>query len=1844
MTASWTNGDGSKRIVKINTTNSFTDPVDGTDPTANSIYGGSGEQVVFNGSGSSVNVTGLLSGTTYFFRVYEANCSGSSVKFLIITATNNPNSQATTTPTTYTWTGAVSTDWTVAGNWSPSRTTPATDDILKFTGGGSFTVTNVPTQTIGELTVINSTTVLLEAGATGTTLTVAGGAGTDLPIGTGSTLNIDTANTLTIDLSTGATGSIGGSMTFSGAAHKLTAVDANAITFQSGSSFTTGTGFSSNAFGTTNLGSIIFASGSTYIQNAGSNPFGASAPNSVIVFQSGSLYKQQSSGTPSFDGRTYANFEYNLAAPATSGGGSGTVTFNNFTVTAGTFNLSTTGTANINGSVSIASGATLALTGATALTFNVGGNWSDSGTFTPNSRAVTFNGAGTQTVARGAAGIETFAYLIVDKASGNLTFSNAPATSVIVTSPVGGTAMQIINAGGIDLGNGNGLALSGAVAGTNMLAGGAAVPATRIITGAGTFAFTGGAKSVTNNNGKTLTFDTGVNVTLNQPVDFGANLTTVNGTLTIGSNGGAVVNNAPTYGNASTLLYDCACVFHRSTEWSASSGAGYPANVQVNNISGTDLDLGSTTPGTARQMAGNLLIKSGGNLLMDFVGAGGSPMTAPLTVLGGVNVQSGIPVQNNGSLHLSTLNGGDLNVGGNFQIDGTFTANSRTVNFNGTGATQTISGASAISFADFKTSGAASVTSTVNFNVTRDWTNDAAYNGGSEVVNFNGTSGAQTIGGATPTNFASVNLNNSAGVSLSSNQTVRNNLALTASDLTTGASVLTQPNTGASSGNFDVVGNVTRTGFESGGAALSFGNPNVTIKFNTGTAATSINVNLVKSRPTGNGFGFTNAVNRTYTITPTGGSNFTATLRLHYLDSELSGTPVVGEEGLLDLWRFNGTSWQRFIKSNADPITGNWIENNNVTSFSPWTLSATPLAPTAARLRDFHATKYGTAGTVIEWNTQTEVDNLGFNVYREDGGGTAARVPVNSSLIAGSALAVGTRTVLGAGNGYSWVDRAGTSFSRYWLEAIDTNGVSTMSGPYTPAPAGRGQKMPPPHQALLLSQLGTDATPADAVHQWWAHATTTTNAAPVTIGDRFTSKSARALRNGRRPLPVVPVSPADAQQRALAAGAAVKLAVRHAGWYRVTRAQLEAAGLNPAVDPARLQLFAEGVELPLRVNNAGAWQQNGSVEFYGEGFDQTATDTRVYWLVEGQTAGRRLGSTRAAQEQPADGNSSVNTPPDGGSGGATSDGSSITPGGDADPDAGVPKNYDYTVERRDRTIYYSSLTNGETENFFGRVVSSTPGTQTLNVRHLEQTENNQGQLEVSLQGVTAGAHTVHVVFNGTEVGTLEFAGREHKAAKFLVESWMMQEGDNLVQLTSSVSGDVSLTDYLRLTYQHLNRADDDALRFVANGSANVRVTGFTSDNVRVMDITDPQNVSEVPVVVTESNEKGDGWMVTVQPSDTSPARTLYAFADRRVEEVAGLSANQPSDWHAAHEADFVIITHDSFRQAVAPLAAKREAEGLKTTVVDVEDLYDEFSYGEHSPQAIKDFLLWTTENWTTAPRYVLLAGDGSYDPRNYMKRGVFDLVPSKLIDTLLMETASDNWYADFDDDGLAEMSVGRLPVRTVEEATLVVGKIVNHEPDTTGAQSSALLVADRDGADGYSFESATDTVQNLLPGAYNVARINRSTQSADAVRSQIVGAVNGGPAIVNWMGHGSVNVWTGDGLLRGEDAATLQNGARLPLFVMMTCLNGYYQDPSLESLSESLLKASQGGALAVWSSSGMTEPEGQVAMNRELYRILFTGTGALRLGDAMQQAKTATTDMDVRRTWVLIGDPTTRWR
>ncbi len=367
-----TGADGYLIVQRLGSSSPGTAPTDATGYAIGSTLGtGTIAAVVSSGATTSQVISGLTPSTQYTFRIYPFGYDGSNAStYNYRTVTTIPTTSGTTNtppPTDYTWTGATDNSWIVATNWSPNRTVPYTNDMLHFNGGGSITITNVPTQTISQLLVSNNTTLELQSASTAI-LTINGGTGVDFDVPSGSAMNLTQATAITIALATGATGTIGGSMNFSNAAHKLTGFDASSITFQNGSTFTAGTLFSGNAFGTINNLSVVFAGGSTYIQSAGSNPFGASQPGSAVVFQTGSVYKFNATvGGPSYSGRTYGDFENNSTL-SQDNQGSGTMTCDNYTVTSGIINWDFSGGIVIKGNISVSSAATLTFGNATKTT------------------------------------------------------------------------------------------------------------------------------------------------------------------------------------------------------------------------------------------------------------------------------------------------------------------------------------------------------------------------------------------------------------------------------------------------------------------------------------------------------------------------------------------------------------------------------------------------------------------------------------------------------------------------------------------------------------------------------------------------------------------------------------------------------------------------------------------------------------------------------------------------------------------------------------------------------------------------------------------------------------------------------------------------------------------------------------------------------------------------------------------------------------------------------------------------------------------------------------------------------------------------------------------------------------------------------------------------------------------------------------------------------------------------------------------------------------------------------------------------------------------------------------
>ena len=233
-----------------------------------------------------------------------------------------------------------------------------------------------------------------------------------------------------------------------------------------------------------------------------------------------------------------------------------------------------------------------------------------------------------------------------------------------------------------------------------------------------------------------------------------------------------------------------------------------------------------------------------------------------------------------------------------------------------------------------------------------------------------------------------------------------------------------------------------------------------------------------------------------------------------------------------------------------------------------------------------------------------------------------------------------------------------------------------------------------------------------------------------------------------------------------------------------------------------------------------------------------------------------------------------------------------------------------------------------------------------------------------------------------------------------------------------------------------------------------------------------------------------------------------------------------------------------------------------------------------------------------APRYVVLAGDATFDPRDYAAFGPGDFVPTKLVDMdqTDLETASDDWFVDVNLDGVPEVAIGRLPVRTAAQAAAVVAKLTSYDADPGGAWAKNItLVTDTDDPATH-FRASSAQTASRLPGAYTPHPLDTDLLGAAAVKAQVFDLVAQGQLIVNYLGHGSERIWGSSGeLLHAYDIAAgwAAAGSRLPFVVAMNCLNGFFQGIYDEgSLAERLLRA-DAGAVAVWASSSLTEAEEQ---------------------------------------------------
>jgi hypothetical protein len=246
-----------------------------------------------------------------------------------------------------------------------------------------------------------------------------------------------------------------------------------------------------------------------------------------------------------------------------------------------------------------------------------------------------------------------------------------------------------------------------------------------------------------------------------------------------------------------------------------------------------------------------------------------------------------------------------------------------------------------------------------------------------------------------------------------------------------------------------------------------------------------------------------------------------------------------------------------------------------------------------------------------------------------------------------------------------------------------------------------------------------------------------------------------------------------------------------------------------------------------------------------------------------------------------------------------------------------------------------------------------------------------------------------------------------------------------------------------------------------------------------------------------------------------------------------------------------------------------------------------------------------------------------------------NFIPTKIVDTLYSETGSDDSLADFNDDGLAEIAVGRIPAINAQGVTDALAKTTSFEAGVSQAAARGALFAS-DLPDGYDFLGLSQRLANQLPANIPKTFVNRALPNAQTV---LINEINTGKFLVNYSGHGNVSVWAHATFFGKTNVPQLTNAGNLSVFTMLSCLNGYFIDPDADSFSEALLKANNGGAVAVWSSTGLTTPDIQEIMATRFYGQIAAGN-ITRLGDLINDAKIVINGgRDVRLSWALLGDP-----
>jgi hypothetical protein len=527
--------------------------------------------------------------------------------------------------------------------------------------------------------------------------------------------------------------------------------------------------------------------------------------------------------------------------------------------------------------------------------------------------------------------------------------------------------------------------------------------------------------------------------------------------------------------------------------------------------------------------------------------------------------------------------------------------------------------------------------------------------------------------------------------------------------------------------------------------------------------------------------------------------------------------------------------------------------------------------------------------------------------------------------------------------------------------------------------------------------------------------------------------------------------------------------------------------------------------------------------------------------------------------------------------------------------------------------------------FWDYVVSgdATYGRKSFGINVPNMANASNATLEVRLQGALANAsHKARVTLNGVPVGELSWTSLDGRTSTLALPAGVLRDGANDIEiegvLAPSDPFDVFYIDGFTVRYKRFARPVNGAL--AATISSAMTAGPFTTAPV-VLDVTDRLT----PTQLTGGTFAG-GHLSMVLPTLTRNVFVAQSFiAPSSYRAVASATLKNS-------KANYIVIAPYAMRAGAEALAALRQRDGLSTVVADLEQIYDDYNYGSPSPHAIRAFIAaMLNQPVSQRPKYVVLAGTGTVDYRGIEQAP--GPVPPLMIKTADGLFASDSKLADANNNGVPDLAIGRIPVSNNSELLAYVDKLKMH---TTSAVTNPIVFT-ADASDGTTnFGNASDDAAVPLATRpqqrYHVGEVG-----AEATRNGLLSAWTSGTPLVSWVGHGGLDQLASSGVLTAGDAPSLMATGRLPVLVAMTCTINRFEDGTVEPLGSALTRQPNGGALAVWSATGLSNHENAREMQRTFMK-LAAAKPQLRLGELIVQTLTAHPS-DTAGIYVLLGDP-----